>query len=183
MEKCPQYSAPEHVHSPPWPALQLGWGALDSSAVWAQLEQPSDPRACDAEAVVYPNGAISTGKLAINVTFGFPFSSQTWNSGRDYLWDGIIRRQYFLFINVILLCLVWSSLSLNDWIKCGSARPVHPFEQSRFQLACFLASSPMLVLACLLQRRLLRALTLAHGFLADNTCALIIGRAIFSSHL
>lgn len=30
-----------------------------------------------AEGVIYPNGAISTGKLATSVIFGFPFSSQT----------------------------------------------------------------------------------------------------------
>jgi len=113
----------------------------------------------------------------------FPFSSQIWNSGRDYFWDGTIRRQYFLFSNMILLRLVSSPLSLNDWTKGGCARPIHPIGQSRFQLACFLASSLMLVLACLLQRWLSQAQVFAYGFVADHICALIRGRAIFSSHL
>lgn len=98
---------------------QQRWGVLGPNALWAQLSSPQSSE---------------TGMPRVLSTQTLPsllakFSSQTWGSGRDYLWDGVIRRQYLL-INVILLCLVWTPVSISGWVKGGSARQVHPFGQS-----------------------------------------------------
>lgn len=94
-------------------------GALGPNALWAQL---SSPETSEPEML----RVLSTQTLPSLLA---KFSSPTWGSGRDYLWDGIIRRQC-LFINVILLCLVWTPVSISGWVKGGSARPAHPFGQS-----------------------------------------------------
>lgn len=65
-------------------------------------------------AALRPQRLACWGVLSTQTSLLATFSSQT--SGRDYLWDGIIRRQY-LFINVTPLGLVWTS----GWTSCFSA--------------------------------------------------------------
>lgn len=59
--------------------------------------------------------------LSNKVSAGFSFTLQAWHSGRNDLWDGITRRQYFL----MCFCCAWYQL-LSDSVNCGELCQASP---------------------------------------------------------
>lgn len=89
--------------------------------------------------------------LSNKVSAGFSFTLQAWHSGRNDLWDGITRRQYFL----MCFCCAWCQL-LSDSVNCGELCQASPSWNEAKQAVAglfFFASSLMLVLASLLSLR------------------------------